>query len=346
MEFMSASDLALDRCHTRIDQLATARVSLAEYAATVVPALRRAVGFDGWCLELSDPDSSLPVAVALGDPPLGDRLPQFWQFEFGPPGAGISARRPVVAAASRHDPAGTRRFAELLTPAGVGDELRGLLATDPIRWGSLALFRSEGGPPFTEVDTSALARVLRPLAAGARHAWITSAPRGADRGMAEPGTLLYGRAGALVSKTPAARRWLAQLDGGYSMILAMLAMLDTAPAASLRTRTAAGTWLRMSGGWLVPPVGAAVIAITIQPASPAELTPLLLRAYGLTLRQRTVARLVLAGQSSQQIAAALHVSHHTVNDHVRAITDKTGVRSRAQLAAVLTGSPEMAGYGR
>jgi DNA-binding NarL/FixJ family response regulator len=56
-------------------------------------------------------------------------------------------------------------------------------------------------------------------------------------------------------------------------------------------------------------------------------------------RGPAVARLLLAGQSSQQIASALSLSPHTVNDHVGAIEVKAGVHSRAELAAVFTGQP-------
>jgi DNA-binding CsgD family transcriptional regulator len=52
-----------------------------------------------------------------------------------------------------------------------------------------------------------------------------------------------------------------------------------------------------------------------------------------------VARLLLAGHSSQQIASALHLSTHTVNDHVGAIEARVGVHSRTELSAVLGGQP-------
>lgn len=336
---MSASSIAIDRVGTLIDRLSTAEVSLQEYAAAALPVLQRAVGFDGWCLEIADPDSSLPIAVAIGDPPLGDRLPQFWRFEFERSSHSVAGQLPALAAAAHRDPLGARRYAELLRPGGVADELRCWFVVDRICWGSLGLFRSQGGSPFTEAEASALTGLQGPLAAGALRAWVTTAPVAADTVPAEAGTLLYGRTGALISQTPAARRWLGQLGAGNPMIVAMLAMLEIRPAASLRTRTPTGTWLRVSGGRLLPQAGAATVAITIQPAAPAEITPLLMLAYGLTPRQRAVARLVLAGRSSQQIAATLHVSHHTVNDHVRAVAEKTGVRSRGQLAAVLTGLP-------
>ncbi|HYK69917.1 MAG TPA: helix-turn-helix transcriptional regulator [Streptosporangiaceae bacterium] len=336
---MSARSLALDRVGALMGRLSSAALGLQEYAATAMPALERAVGFDGWCMDLADPDSSLPVAVAYGHAPLGDRLPQFWRFEFEHSGPGAADHPRVLAAAARHDAPGVRRFAELLRPGGVADELRCWFVVDRISWGALCLFRSEGGRRFTDADAEAMTSVLLPFATGARRAWVSAAPPGGNADSAEPGTLLFGRSGALISQTPAARHWLGQLDASYSMILATLAMLETRPSASLRTRTATGMWLRLSGGRLVPQAGDAAVAITIQPAAPTEIAPLLMRAYDLTPRQRAVARLVLAGQSSQQIAAALHVSHHTVNDHVRAIADKTGVRSRGQLAAALTGLP-------
>ena len=57
----------------------------------------------------------------------------------------------------------------------------------------------------------------------------------------------------------------------------------------------------------------------------------------LTARERHVAQLVAAGLSNQQIAAELVVTIATVKDHVHRILRKTGLRSRAAVAAAWHG---------
>jgi two-component system, NarL family, nitrate/nitrite response regulator NarL len=75
-------------------------------------------------------------------------------------------------------------------------------------------------------------------------------------------------------------------------------------------------------------VGAAVIV-----AAPSRK----LKLSGLTNRQREVAASILAGRSNKAIAHELGIQLSTVKDHVHAILDRTGARSRAELISMSQG---------
>lgn len=62
--------------------------------------------------------------------------------------------------------------------------------------------------------------------------------------------------------------------------------------------------------------------------------------FGLTNRELVIARLVLAGYSNREIAAALFLSIHTVNRHMGTLLAKTGARSRIAAAGAVFRSGE------
>ena len=99
-----------------------------------------------------------------------------------------------------------------------------------------------------------------------------------------------------------------------------------------RVLSRAGTWVVLHGAVLAS-AGAPRVAIIVEPAHPARIYPLLMSAYRLTERERDVTRLVLSGSSTTEIAQQLVVSVHTVQQHLKSIFDKTGVRSRRDLVA-------------
>ncbi|MGH3888160.1 MAG: helix-turn-helix domain-containing protein [Pseudonocardiaceae bacterium] len=63
----------------------------------------------------------------------------------------------------------------------------------------------------------------------------------------------------------------------------------------------------------------------------------------LTQREDEVLHLVIDGLSNDEIAARLDISRRTVETHLRTLFRKTGVRRRAQLAALYQGSDASAG---
>jgi DNA-binding CsgD family transcriptional regulator len=73
------------------------------------------------------------------------------------------------------------------------------------------------------------------------------------------------------------------------------------------------------------------VAVIVEPAHPARISPLLMAAYGLSDREQEIARLVLGGAATSEIAHVLQISPHTVQQHLKAIFEKTGVRSRREL---------------
>jgi DNA-binding CsgD family transcriptional regulator len=56
-------------------------------------------------------------------------------------------------------------------------------------------------------------------------------------------------------------------------------------------------------------------------------------AYGLTEREQAVTQLVGRGLSTEQIASRLYLSSYTVQDHLKSIFDKVGVRTRGEIVA-------------
>jgi DNA-binding CsgD family transcriptional regulator len=75
------------------------------------------------------------------------------------------------------------------------------------------------------------------------------------------------------------------------------------------------------------------VAVTFRGATPAETFVILCRAYALTRRERDIVRTVTFGLDTRAIEERLFISRHTVQDHLKSIFDKTGVRSRRELLA-------------
>jgi DNA-binding CsgD family transcriptional regulator len=105
--------------------------------------------------------------------------------------------------------------------------------------------------------------------------------------------------------------------------------------ASARVRLTDGRWLLLQGGRMHGAANESPhVTVSLMPATRSDLTSLLLRLHGLSARQRGVAELLISGLRTDEIAAHLHISPHTLHDHVKAIFTKLGVQGRAELMAL------------
>ncbi|MGW5675343.1 helix-turn-helix transcriptional regulator [Streptomyces sp. NPDC003860] len=77
------------------------------------------------------------------------------------------------------------------------------------------------------------------------------------------------------------------------------------------------------------------VAVSVEAAGPGEHMALLAAAHGLTPRERDVTALVLRGHSTVEIGRLARLSPHTVQEHLKSVFEKTGVRSRRDLVATV-----------
>ena len=75
------------------------------------------------------------------------------------------------------------------------------------------------------------------------------------------------------------------------------------------------------------------IAVTIEENAPKARATVFARAHGLSPREEQMLLALGAGGDTRDLAHELVVSEHTVQDHLRSMFDKTGVRSRTALLA-------------
>jgi len=242
------------------------------------------------------------------------------------------------------EPASSARWHFNMTMGGDQELIAALRTPTRDAWGALGLYREPGAPLFDREDLE-LVRSLAPfLAEGARRALLVgeaSDPEGPE----SPGLVVLTDRWNVESATPGVQRWLSELPDGewdagrlpaavYAVAGRALRTADgpNAPGevAVARVLSRSGTWFVLHGAALVAD-GARRVAVIVEPAHPARISPLLMSAYGLTQREQEVTRLVLQGESTAEIAERLVVSPHTVQQHLKRVFEKTGVRSRRDL---------------
>jgi DNA-binding CsgD family transcriptional regulator len=325
-EGLSAQDL-LERAATRIDR--------------VVPT-------DGYFMAATDPETTLCIGTGLVRELPADQCQPHWDYEFLVPDylkyADIARSGRRVA--DIHDATGGRperspRFKQYSAATGFRSEVRLAFTVGGAAWGLAQLNRLDRR--FTDAEKAWLERAAERIAGGLRRAMV-SEPAGSLSPGRGPGIVVLDGGGRVVSATREAVEWLAELAPELLMsdvgdlelpfhahgfaTRVRAAHEDGESQIRSRLRTRRGVWLLMHGAVLE---GTDQVALIIEPAKASDVAPLIVEAYGLSGRELDVTRAIARGLSTGEIAAELHLSPHTIRDHVKATFEKVGVSSRGEL---------------
>ena len=316
--------------------------------------LRRAVPFDGVCFLTMDPATLVPTGEVVENGLPESVYAQMAAMEFRGEDfnafrtLGLSGcRAATLSAATGGDLDRSRRHRELRAPNGFGDELRAPLVDDQTMWGALTLLRGDDRAPFSTDEAAVVGSLSQHLADGLRRALLLepgsdTQPSGDDAS----GVVVLAPDNSIAFADDAASMWLEELDESalpVPHVVHAVAGLARSVAerrasdgriARARVRAGSGYWLTVRASALGDEPDAQV-AVMIEPADSHELAPLIADGYALTERERTVTQLVARGLPTDAIAARLHLSPWTVQDHLKAIFEKVGVGTRGELVARL-----------
>ncbi|MCP2241478.1 helix-turn-helix transcriptional regulator [Lentzea aerocolonigenes] len=320
-----------------VTALASAGLDVAELHAAAIALVDRVVPCELTCWASMDPDSGAISSMTSGV----NRIPAQYEpvlasceYTPGEPHtfAALAQRGDTVA---RLEDKRSTRLNEVWRPLGLSHELRVLFRADHTCWGAAGVVRTS---EFSEREVEFLASVAPALGAATRLAARTGARRSHPLHDA-PAIIVVATDGTIRASTASATRWRDELEevapGRFAVMLRAAAAGARTGAFKARVRDAHGGWILLEASELLSD-DSSEAAVTISRASGAELMGLLLKAHGVTAREQDVCHEVLAGQPTSEIAARLDISPYTVQDHLKSLFAKFGVRSRAELVAKLS----------
>jgi DNA-binding CsgD family transcriptional regulator len=352
---------AQDRARRQITRHISGTLSPDELARRVLAAIEEAIPADGHILWGLDPGTLLFNRVLAVSGSMVAHTPPFLRdLYLREPFPGITHPQLMSAGVSAlvlHEQAETswglpRQALGSLTTEGYALAYRG---SDGPRGGLLrAFFRASGewlvalelvryAPEWTfRRGDLAFTRVIAPMVGDAFRASLAREHGGNGFGgdISPSGVILLDAAGQTSLQTPSASWWLDRLRAAEGEQVTALPTAVWTAVAGLRAPASVGV-SRLSthtsaGALLVeatPGDRDGSIAVVLSPQRPIGIPDLLLH-WPLTRQELRVVDLALRGWSDKQIAAALHVSEHTVGSHLRHVYAKLDVPGRLGLLAL------------
>jgi DNA-binding CsgD family transcriptional regulator len=354
---MARKQLEAERVRREIIRLTQAGLDFRALQGATLKQLRKLIPIEAAFFATVDP-ATLLFTSALSDDILQQVTPQFIENEFLQDDV-----NKFVALARSGSPVGglvqmthqhveqSQRYREILAPLGLGDELRAALITRDVCWGVLCLHRERTSPPFGPAEAAFLRRIAPSLAEGLRSSLLLGAATTEEAADA-PGVLLLADDHSIAAITPIAERLLADVaeadrspvHGLPYAVHAVAARVRAAErhgeavpelAPRARLRTLSGQWLVLHASRTTGAHPDRQIAVIVEVARPIEIAQLIVQAYALSRRESEIVRLVAQGLTTTEMAESFHITANTVQDHLKAIFEKIGVRSRRELVSQL-----------
>jgi DNA-binding CsgD family transcriptional regulator len=329
----------------------------------VLAVLRRVIGFDAYVWLITDPETSVGSAP-LADIPCLPELPRLIRLKYlTTVNRWTSMITPVASLrqATGGDLARSLMWRDLLCRYQIGD-----IATSVHRdrfgcWAFLDLWRTQGAVPFTPAELEFLHGIAGPLTTALRRSQAAAfaSARAGEQASAGPVVLLLSPELEVRAQTPQTQRYLRLLvppdaadqapvpAGAYNVgaqLLATEAGVDGNPPVA-RVHLVSGQWLTLRAARMdtarmdaTLPMPERDIAVSIETTAPRDRVSLFARACGLSSREAELLDHLAAGASTRDIAGLMFLSEHTVQDHLKSIFAKTGVRTRRTLLARVLGT--------
>ena len=346
----------VERLAAEVERLGTRALPYAELHRELTDRLRRFVKIDAACwhgldpgnvlLTTANPEELLANGFLTPDTEMqaaGAVLASEYQRDDVNTFASLAKRRAPVAILSettRGHPERSARYQDFLAPFGLPYEMRAALVTRGRAWGCVVFHRAEASGDFTTDEAALVARLSRPIAEALRNTLRFDAAR--RSGPRAPGMVLLDAGDGIDLMTPGTGELLDLLrfaDPVKRSVPAPLLVVAAQTRAAgqegrqpepLQVPTAQG-WISLHGS--LPEGATGRVAVVVQATPEVDAAPLRLEAFGLTPREREVATLVAQGIATNAIAERLFISPWTVQDHCKAIFDKTSTRTRRELRA-------------
>lgn len=339
----------------RIEKLTGNGLSERNLRVSILDLIRTVVPFDSFVWLLTDPASGVGCSP-LADVPDLREIPSLIRLRYASAANGWrstdAGRVTTLLAVTDGDLARSTLWRGSLAAHRVSDLATAVLRDHYGCWGFIDLWRTDGAA-FSQFECSVLAECTSLVTTAVRRSLLPTfegLPAPFDQSDGPAIIVLDNELTVLIQTVQADTYLRALLPGPGDRPPVPAAVYNVAAQLLAREQgidgNQAAARLPLGGRWLTAraartePTGTGTpsIAVSIELASPLERADLYARVAGLSGREREVLDLIINGVDTRSVADRLAMSQHTVQDHLKSIFTKTGVRNRKALVARATGA--------